>query len=425
MKKFNILRILSIFTIAAAGVFGSVVLKSNGASKPLSQVSEVKAESWIQNPTVYFVPCNNWVQNGSERFKMGYYDNGTYKGDVEMTLEGVGAAKGLFFGRKVYKGVVTDGTYVSRVQMFRMSPTYTQWNYSAQIYLTDGNASPVLMMDADFSTYDNWSTSSSGIWFNATQDYSVYRTSDYSPSSSTGRVFFNNSGTHWADNSTYKGCAVYAWGGSASPRKWTSGSAVYSATVYHLTWFNDDNGMSYGYADIPTDISGYKFVRTTVADEYTTSLGYFSDTSFIPDSFAYVRFGLTSGNAIDSGGAKNDVAGVNLMKNVIQAYNTCNSSVLNGYGAYDALNTNFYSHATSAAKAATEQSLGGQTMSIQAHFDGMASRSAGGGRSLGVGLLNPLFGNKNNFLVPIVIVSIIGVTTIGGYFFYKKRKENN
>lgn len=422
MKKFKIFRLLSFVTVAATGLFGAASIKSSKTVESAKLVQRVDAESWIQNPTVYFVPCNNWVQNGSERFKMGYYDNGTYKGDVEMTLEGTGSANGLFKGRKVYKGVVTDGTYVSRVQMFRMSSSYTQWNYSAQIYLTDGNASPVLMMDADFSTYDNWSTSNSGIWFNALQDYSVCKTSDYSASSSTGRVFFNNSGTHWADNSTYKGCAVYAWGGDASPKKWTTGSAVYSATVYHLTWFNDDNGMAYGYADIPLNASGYKFVRTTVADEYTTGLGYFSDNSFNIDSFAYVRFGLTSGNAINSGGAKNDVAGANLMKKVIEAYDTCSSSVLNGYGAYNALNTNFYSHATSTALSATEKSLNGSSTTIQVHFEGMASRVglSGSSGSLLIGLAN----KETQNIAIIVIISLVSMTAIGGYFFIRKRQEN-
>lgn len=417
MKIKKLLGALSLAIVTAIGGFALI------SNIDFSKSEEVKAESWIQNPTVYFVPCNNWVQNGGERFKMNYYDNGTYKGNVEMTLEGTGAAKGLFYGRKVYKGVVTDGTYVSRVQILRMSPEYTQWNYSGQIYLTDGNASPVLMMDADFSTYDNWTTSSSGVWFNAEQDYSVYKTSDYSPSSSTGRVFFNNSGTHWADNSgNYKGCAVYAWGGDASPRKWTSGSATYSATVYHLTWFNDDNGMSYGYADIPLNASGYKFVRTTVADEYTTGLGYFSDNQFNIDSFAYVRFGNVSGNEISSGGAKDDVAGANLMKKVVQAYDTCSSSVLNGYGAYNALNTNFYLHATAAAKSATEKSLNGQTKTIQAHFEGMQARSTGGTPSSRI-ILGETAEKAGTYAL-VIIVGIIGVSAIGSYFFLRRRKEN-
>lgn len=423
MKKFKILRLLSIVTIAAAGVFGAASIRSSKTVESAKPVQRVDAESWVQGPTVYFVPSDNWVKDNAT-FRMNFFDGSTYKGVVNMTLEGTGSAMGLFYNRKVYKGVVSNSFWPSRVQFLRFNSTNsTEWNHSGTIYLSDNNGSPVLMMDSTFSNYDDWTTSNSGIWWNANEDFSVYKTSDYSPSSSTGRVFFNNSGTHWADNSTYKGCAVYAWGGSASPRKWTSGSAVYSATVYHLTWFNDDNGMSYGYADIPTDISGYKFVRTTVADEYTTSLGYFSDTSFIPDSFAYVRFGLSSGNEISSGGAKDDVAGANLMKKVIQAYNTCSSSVLNGYGAYTALNTNFYSHATSAAKAANETSLNGNSATIQAHFDGMMQRSLYGSSSSH----NLLF-FKNAEKAPtyavIILISTIGLATIGGYFFYKKRKEN-
>ena len=420
MKK--LVKLLSIVTMAAAGAFALVNVSNKKVDDKVAQVS---AESWNQDVTVYFVPSNNWVSAGHERFKMNCFDGATHKGYVEMSLEGTGSAKGLFYGRKVYKGVVTDHNwYISRIQICRMNQYFSEeYNYSGTIYLTNGNASPVLMTDATMGAWNGWTTETSGVWFNALQDYSVYKTSDYSPSSSTGRVFFNNSGTHWADNSTYKGCAVYAWGGDASPKKWTSGSAVYSATVYHLTWFNDDNGMSYGYADIPLNATGYKFVRTTVADEYTTGLGYFSDNSFNIDSFAYVRFGLTSGNTINSGGAKDDVAGANLMEKVIEAYDTCSSSALNGYGAYNALNTNFYSHATAAALSTTHNSLNGNTTTIEAHFEGMASRQGRGGSS--GSLLLGFTNEKTQNIAIIVIISIISVSAVGGFFFIKKRKETN
>lgn len=409
--------------MAAAGAFALVNVSNRTNLKIEEKVEQVSAENWTQNPTIYFVPSDNWVSNGSERFKMNYYDNSNYKGYVDMTLEGTGAAKGLFYGRKVYKGVVSNGTYVSRIQILRLSNNWEEWNHSGQIFLLENNSSPVLMTDSTLNNWDDWTTDTSGVWLNDVQDFSVCKTTDYSPSSSTGRVFFNNSGTHWADNSTYKGCAVYAWGGDASPKKWTSGSAVYSATVYHLTWFNDDNGMAYGYADIPLNATGYKFVRTTVADEYTTGLGYYSDTSFVIDSFAYVRFGLVSGNGINSGGAKNDVAGANLLKKVIEAYDTCSSSVLNGYGAYSSLNTNFFSHATSEAKSATEKSLNGSTKTIQEHFDGMASRVSRGASS-GSALFGVINENTQNITI-IVLVSLVSVTAIGGFFFIKKRKETN
>ena len=419
MRRSKLLFSSILATVLGMGVIGGVAVTRN-----TNNVRKVEAESWVHNPTVYFVPSNNWAKDNAA-FKMNFYDGGTYKGVVNMTLEGTGAAKGLFYNRKVFKGVVTGDYWPSRIQILRFNSTYSsQWNYSGTIYLSDNNSSPVLMMDSDKTFGNDWTTSTDGVWWNADNDYSVYKTTDYSPSSSTGRVFFNNSGTHWADNSgTNKGCAVYAWGGSASPKKWTSGDTVFSATVYHLTWFNDDNGMSYGYADIPLNCTGYKFVRTTVADEYTTSLGYFSDNSFNIDSFAYVRFGRTSGNYIDSGGAKDDVAGANLMKKVIEAYDTCSSSVLNGYGAYSALNTNFYSHATAAAKSATHTSLNGTSATIQAHFEGMASRPSGG-RSLLSRFA--LFGNSSMDISSasiIIIASVLSVSAIGGYFLIRRKKQ--
>ena len=58
-------------------------------------------------------------------------------------------------------------------------------------------------------------------------------------------------------------------------------------------------------------------------------------------------------------------------------------------------------------------------------YNDFINRANSGGKSYS-GNVNPLiFGqNTNSYLTAILIVSFIGVTTIGGYFFYKKRKEN-
>ena len=410
MKKLVLTSLLA--TILGVTMVGGLSL----AKENQEPAVEVKAESWTQNPTVYFVPHDQWTQNGNERFKMNYYDNGTHKGAVEMSLYGVSTVPGPYYNRKVYKGVVTDGSYVSRVQFCRMDSNYSsQYNYSGQIYLTEGNGSPLLMTNQNLDYWNNFTTDTDGVWFTSVVQHAVYKTTDQSPSSSTGRVFFYNSDTHWASAA---GCAVYAWGGSASPVLWSGHSEVADGTLYNLSWFTDDNGTSYGYADIPTDITGYKFATITDVNAYVTGTGYFSDTQFIADSFAYVRYGLPSGNAISSGGAHNDVAGANLMVKVCEAYDTCSNSVLNGYGAYSALNTNFYSHATAAAKAATVKSLNGQTMTVQAHFEGMAIGKRGNSS-----LVKVINTDSNNATLAIVVMaSIVAFAAVGGYFFLRKKK---
>ena len=415
MKIKKLLGALSLAIVTAIGGFALISNINNSKSE------EVKAESWTPNPTIYFMPHNQWIQEGNERFKMNFYDGGSFKGDLEMTYLGTSTVKGPFYNRKIYKGVVTNGAYVSRIQICRMSSSYSQYNYSGTIYLTDGNASPVLVCNADLDYWNNFTTDTPGVRFIDYHTHAVYKTTDQSPSSSTGRVFFYNSGTHWASAA---GCAVYAWGGSASGQKiWSSQSVTVDASIYHLTWFSDDNGSMYGYADIPTNVTGYKFTTlNSGVDSYELKLGYFSDNQFSPDSFAYVRYGLQNGNTINSGGAKDDVAGANLMKKIIQVYDTCSSSVLNGYGAYNALNTNFYSHATAAAKSATEKSLNGQTMTIQAHFEGMQARSTGGTPSSRIILGETA--EKTTTYALVIIIGVIGVSAIGGYFFIRRRKEN-
>jgi len=420
MKKSTVLKLLSTVSFVAAGLF-SLVSVSSHKKVEKSEPVQVQAESWTQNPTIWFCPHHNWVLEGNERFKMNYYDNNDWKGDVEMTYWGTSTVPGPYYNRKVYRGVVSNGTYVSRIQICRMSPAYEQYNYSGQIYLLAGNSDPMLMMDEDVNYWNDWTTASNGVWFTQVKQHAVYKTTDQRASSSTGRVFFYNSGTHWASAA---GCAVYAWGGSASPKIWSNQTINADATIYNINWFTDDNGESYGYADIPTNVTGYKFCTITDVNAYVTGIGYFSDTEFIPDSFAYVRYGAAQGNAISTGGAHSDVAGANLMKKVIQAYDTCSSSYLNGYGAYNALNTNFYSHATSAAKSATESSLNGTSATIQTHFEAMAHRSVYGLPSSQNILV---FTNAKN--IPtygvIIVITVVAVSSIGGYFFVRKRKENN
>ena len=407
--------------MAAAGVFGIASIKSN---KSEIKAEPVSAESWTQNPTIWFCPHHNWVQDNNERFKMKYYDNGTEKGNVEMTLFGISNVPGPYYNRKVYKGTVTDGTWVSRIKIYRMDPSYTStYNYSGEIYLLAGNSDPMLMMDEDVNYWNDWTTASNGVWFTQVKQNAVYKTTDQKASSSTGRVFFYNSGTHWASAA---GCAVYAWGGGASPKIWSNQTIDADATIYNLNWFTDDNGESYGYADIPTNVTGYKFCTITDVNAYVTGIGYYSNDvggEFIPDSFAYVRYGLAEGNDISTGGAKNDVAGGNLMTKVIEAYDTCSSSALNGYGAYDALNTNFLSHATTAALSTSAKSLGGNSETIQTHFEAMAQRKA-----YGVSSSSPFLLFKSNQKTPlyavIIIVAVVAVSSVGGYFFIRKRKEN-
>jgi|GEM_PF-2658800 len=245
-----------------------------------------------------------------------------------------------------------------------------------------------------------------------------------SPSSSTGRVFFHNSGTHWANGGA---CAVYAWGGSASSK--IDNKITIEGTFYHFSWFEDDNGTYYGVADVPTDVTGYKIAKLN-NDSYVTSLSYDSDNTFTMDSVGYVRYAPTDGNWISTGGAKDGVAGSVLMQKVIEAYDTCSNSVLNGYGAYDALNDSFYSHATSSAKSTVHASMSGEAKSIQTHFEAMAARKAGGSYYGAIRSFNPftlMEGESGDNVTTIIIiiassVSLLSITALS-VLLVKKRKN--
>ena len=113
------------------------------------------------------------------------------------------------------------------------------------------------------------------------------------------------------------------------------------------------------------------------------------------------------------------------MTAVINAYDTCSSSVLNGYGAYGALYTNFYSHATDAAKTATATSLGGKSVTIQEHFEGMASRSSGNN---GAARIPGSSNDQSPLTLTLWIVLGAGILGMGAidtaYFVSKKKKRH-
>lgn len=130
--------------LGAAGVAGITALK---------ETEKVEATIWRQNPTIYFIPSDNWVGD-SATFKMNYYDNDAYKGKANATDTG-----NTYKSRKIYSFEVTDGSWVSAVQFLRFDSTgNSEWNYSGTFDISDNYDSDenTLFMTADSTSYSGW-----------------------------------------------------------------------------------------------------------------------------------------------------------------------------------------------------------------------------------------------------------------------------
>ena len=174
MKLKKLIGGLLLSSVLAAGVVASI-------SSQIGGVQEAEATVWKQNPIIYFVASNNWSGDNAS-FKMNYYDNSTYKGQVSASDTGKKKDN-----RKIYSFTVSDGTWVSAVQFLRMNSTgSTQWNYSGTFDISDNydtkanDGVNTLYMTSTFATYDNWTTSNSGVsWEKYSEDTVTYTVTKY------------------------------------------------------------------------------------------------------------------------------------------------------------------------------------------------------------------------------------------------------
>ena len=399
MKKFLIAATLSL-SLGVAGVSAFAV--DSGANKEVIQTEAANTGS--AGDVIFFTPSNHWAE-ASATFKLQWYKNGSYLGGAFMNT--VSFSGGKMSSRTTYYAAPTAA--FDAVQILRFNPQKSsQWNYSNNSSVSGSNR--WLVMTASCNWDNTWCAGdSSGTYWSAVDINKAG--SDQTASTSTTRIFINNSGSH------FNPAGIRAWGGDASA---SIGGTTSDATIYHLNWFEDRSGVWYGYAEIPTNITGCKVVKLS-SDDYDATVSYYcSNNDFaISDIASRVLYCPADGNQISFGGAKDDVAGASLMAKVLEAINTCSDSSLNGYNSYTNVNNFFYSHATAEAKSSTCTSLGGQSKTVSEHMEGMARRP---GSLPGSNILGSIAANDTSIL--LIAVGAVTLLSAGGYFLLRKKKEN-
>lgn len=403
--------------LAIAGIFGASSAIVNNEVKETPVVEKAEAASYV----FYFVPNDNWVSDNAT-FKIDFRDSsGNWKNmRYGMSKESYTTKD----GKAVYKYTLSNNSGVGTVYFARFSSDgNTEWNYTGKCSIDW--SSNLYYID----TTTNW------------KDQVISQTdrlpdkieTSTSASSNTGRVFVNNYGSGWTDGNV----GVRCWGGSATS---TSGTK-YDATIYCTTWFQDKTGDDttyYGYADIPTNITGFQFVKLSAASSSATIWNYQNGNSFDLSAgcFAkvyYVSNGWSSGADISTGGAKGDKAYSTLLSRVYEAYDTCSDSGYNGYNAATDLNTYFYSHAQDGAASTLVTSLNGSSKTIAVHQAAMEARKAGGRYNGAIRSFNPfsmIDGESGDNATTIIIiiaasVSLLSITALSILLVKKRKRVDN
>lgn len=437
----TIIGIASAVTLLGVATFATVASTNQKLEKPVQVSANTNG---LTGDTVFFVPSTTWKKD-SATFKLKFYwgadqvENPEKYSIVEMTK--VSLTTGKLVSNDIYYAVAPrDFTHL---EFHRHSSSGEWWNKSAgfSVYDTGYNGSGYCVyMNQSFNWTDTWYPGCTGDIFWKEIKAAKALPSDYAASSSTGRVFLNNSGSDWASWSAGS-TGVYVRGGNATQ---TVGTKKFN-TIYFLNTFTDDNGTYYEYADIPTNASDFEFCvcNSQSYDEEVHHYQYginpegggayevggtFEVTA---GCFAKVYYATSKASepqyvSISVGGTHDNETGANFMTKVLEAYDTCSSSALNGYGAYGNLYEYFYYNSaedkykvTEAVKSTLCRSLGGGSdYTVSEHMEAMASRFALG--SSRISLLPTA--SANDSTGAIVIVSTIAVAATAGFFFIRRKR---
>lgn len=245
----------------------------------------------------------------------------------------------------------------------------------------------------------------------------IFSASDYSASLSTMRFFVNNSDAgNWRDSSQ---TCIRAWGSS---------SYTFDGAIYELNWFqNTGTGASnkwYGYADLPLDIHGWELVRCSGTNIRRVWNEGPKHELITDDENSRVYILSEYGESWSWSSTKSDSAvGEVFASKILQAYSTCHSGTHNGYDAYSQLNTNFFTHLTSAAKSSTCVSLLGNSTTVQDHVDGMKA-SYNHTRTVKSAVeLTTTNSLENSTTMVAMIASFSAVVAAAGFVLLKKKKS--
>jgi hypothetical protein len=269
----------------------------------------------------------------------------------------------------------------------------------------------------------------------ATQNYDYYYFPDGVATYSTPSLSYSTMRIWWTagDHASWffnKKVGIYDW--SNSTKK------VYFGTAYTDTV----SSKTYYYADVPTSLTEFCFVKVFSTNN---AIMAFSNnvTSIAPASIHYIYqdYDGDTNKCKISQAAPTTVGGLFAAK-VLEAYTTCLSNTLNGYGSYPYLNTGIYSKISGETELANFNSASISDYSYEAYVTAnndysalskTAATTTGAQKWAKMGALSAAASGNGAYTLSgenktvedvsaVAAVGALGVIGVGGYFLLKKKK---
>jgi len=451
MKKLNILRLLSTVAIAAAGVFGTASVKE-------SKKAEV-AEAASTACDVYFGAY--WTGGNIKEVKVHYWNGGDYwMAMTEVFRSG---------GSPVYKYTIPAGNSEFQYQICCNWGSGDEWKTSVNKTVThnmlcwpaeswDGSNFRVNQFTAyPYTITYNGNGETSGSMASHTAYGNVTWGLNANTYSKTGYVFdswntkANGTGTKYSnqallpEKSDTNNLTLYAqWRKSYTSGRYVVDSDLnmdnatlmtntdnqYVATVtlsykqaFKSAWYNNDNGVLdnwYGYSRFYSGCGAYHYFSVDSDDNIVC---YARGTYIIYVNNDNISIELQNANVLTS---------EHLAAQLMSFGESPSSGHCGDANRFPAMKS-IYLNKLNATEKSTFQSY---SNSSEDQFKNAYDRYVDWAKALGENpwaegkvnspsILPGIASQSTNTVIMIVVISLVSVGAVGGYFFIRRRKENN
>lgn len=382
--------------LVVAGLFG---VSSTLIDKQVNETPVVEKADAANTIRIYLFTNNNW-EAAEPTVKVRMWNTSTSSNDYVVAIK----ADTCYY----YADIDTTNHNGCQFQRFSTDGS-TYWNGSSEYNTNFSNRYCTL------TGYDNSSTWVSVSDNSANETYEVASTS---PSTSTKRIWVNPKDNFY-DSGARAGLRVFSDSGHYK-------TYILGGSAQYVNLTHESTTQYFFYVDIPVDY-GCQLVRLHNAFDYVWT--YSAEMS---DTTTQFTFSWDAAASLATGGL-DDAANytVEYAQRVLDGFSTCSSSSVNGYGAYDSINTNVLSNLTTAEmntlKASTFSASGygtrtyGEKITIMSN-SGSLPKSA-------VAFFTPfnLMGDSESNLSTIIIiiassVSLLSITALS-VLLVKKRKN--
>ena len=281
-------------------------------------------------------------------------------------------------------------------------------------------------------------------------NYNVTISSVLTPNETTMRYWFVNNTDGFHGGSGAK-MGIHAWkeGGT---------NQYFLMTSYQN---GSGTGQFFYYVDVPTDAEKFQIIRfassATVGINQTVwnDSGDYMFSSYKP-YYLHVCGGsmglssLTNEAAGSSGTSKIEAPSAYTLSKVLEGYVVCSSSELNGYGAASYLWTNWvnpyktegagingkwdevtlqdYAQGSYSGNNDSYSGLSRDTnFTVKEKWEGLANQAnidPTSGVAKAKAVLSPIVGNNGNDILVMGSISLVGLISIGGFFFVRKMRRD-